>query len=274
MADDRYGGYGRGEDWRRREDSIFSDDDRPRQARQRERGWSDSPGEYDRERGGRDEDRGFFDRAGDEVRSWFGDEEAEQRRERDVRRDEARDAFAGRDYDRRYEGGRSRYGGTPDYERSGGYGAGASFAPEQAGYGQSMSGRREHGERSSFGRGRSHWDDNYRRWRERQMERFDREYDDYCRERQQQFEQDFDSWRSSRLTEGGVGGASAPRGDAGGRERTSRGTGSQGAGATTTGGTAAASRSSTGSKSGETENAVGAGGETGTSRGRGGRSRS
>src|SRR3546814_4169656 len=30
-----------------------------------------------------DEDRGFFDRAGDEVRSWFGDEEAERRREHD-----------------------------------------------------------------------------------------------------------------------------------------------------------------------------------------------
>lgn len=38
-------------------------------------------------RGSRDynEDRGFFERAGDEVRSWFGDEEAERRREQDVR---------------------------------------------------------------------------------------------------------------------------------------------------------------------------------------------
>ncbi|MES2043458.1 MAG: DUF2171 domain-containing protein [Pseudomonadota bacterium] len=35
-----------------------------------------------------DEDRGFFERAGDEVRSWFGDEEAERRRERDARRDQ------------------------------------------------------------------------------------------------------------------------------------------------------------------------------------------
>ena len=33
-----------------------------------------------------DEDRGFFDRAGDEVRSWFGDEEAQRRREEDERR--------------------------------------------------------------------------------------------------------------------------------------------------------------------------------------------
>ena len=35
------------------------------------------------------EDRGFFDRAGDEVRSWFGDEEAERRRQFDQRQDEA-----------------------------------------------------------------------------------------------------------------------------------------------------------------------------------------
>lgn len=33
--------------------------------------------------GGRDDDRGFLDRAGDEVRSWFGDDEAEQRRSMD-----------------------------------------------------------------------------------------------------------------------------------------------------------------------------------------------
>ncbi|MCD2324034.1 DUF2171 domain-containing protein [Sphingomonas sp. IC-56] len=55
------------------------------------------PRDYDRQQGyrqqsqhqGRDErDRGFFERAGDEVRSWFGDEEAERRRERDQRYDE------------------------------------------------------------------------------------------------------------------------------------------------------------------------------------------
>ena len=36
------------------------------------------------------DDRGFFERAGDEVRSWFGDDEAERRREMDMRRDQAR----------------------------------------------------------------------------------------------------------------------------------------------------------------------------------------
>ncbi len=43
-------------------------------------------------------DRGFFERAGDEVRSWFGDEEAERRRERDMRYDDR----MGRDERRRY----------------------------------------------------------------------------------------------------------------------------------------------------------------------------
>ena len=36
------------------------------------------------------DDRGFFERAGDELRSWFGDDEAERRREIDARRDDAR----------------------------------------------------------------------------------------------------------------------------------------------------------------------------------------
>ena len=38
---------------------------------------------YSRERYGRGQDRGFFERAGDEIRSWFGDEDAERRRRRD-----------------------------------------------------------------------------------------------------------------------------------------------------------------------------------------------
>lgn len=33
----------------------------------------------------RDDDRGFFERAGDELRSWFGNEEAERRRSHDMR---------------------------------------------------------------------------------------------------------------------------------------------------------------------------------------------
>lgn len=39
-----------------------------------------------RGRDDRGEDRGFFERAGDEVRSWFGDDEAQRRREMDEQR--------------------------------------------------------------------------------------------------------------------------------------------------------------------------------------------
>jgi osmotically-inducible protein OsmY len=38
---------------------------------------------YYRGRYGRGEERGFFERAGDEIKSWFGDEEAERRRRAD-----------------------------------------------------------------------------------------------------------------------------------------------------------------------------------------------
>jgi CBS domain-containing protein len=45
------------------------------------RGYNRSPDERERD------ERGFLERAGDEVRSWFGDEEAERRRMRDERSD-------------------------------------------------------------------------------------------------------------------------------------------------------------------------------------------
>lgn len=123
---------------------------------------------------GRSEERGFLERAGDELRSWFGDEEAERRRERDLRRESGE---RGRDMPRR-RGAFSGWEADRDRERSG-------------------------TDRYAF-EGPETWDDNYRRWRAAQMERFDREYADYCRERQQQFARDFDSWRTSRLTAGGT----------------------------------------------------------------------
>ena len=41
-------------------------------------------------------------------------------------------------------------------------------------------------------------DDHYLSWRERQMAALDRDYEDYCREREQQFHSEFDSWRQQR----------------------------------------------------------------------------
>ena len=56
-----------------------------------------------------------------------------------------------------------------------------------------MGDQRDRGERYS-----ANPDDHYRSWRDKQMQSLDRDYQDYCREREQQFHQDFDSWRSQR----------------------------------------------------------------------------
>ena len=45
---------------------------------------------------------------------------------------------------------------------------------------------------------RSNQDDHYLSWRAKQIEALDRDYADYCEEREQQFHQDFDNWRLSR----------------------------------------------------------------------------
>ena len=45
---------------------------------------------------------------------------------------------------------------------------------------------------------RSRQDSHYLSWRDKQMEALDRDYADYCREREQQFHSDFDTWRSQR----------------------------------------------------------------------------
>ena len=59
------------------------DDERGGRYQQRSRGgYGRQPQGYDHD------DRGFIARAGDEVRSWFGDEDAERRREADARYDE------------------------------------------------------------------------------------------------------------------------------------------------------------------------------------------
>lgn len=41
-------------------------------------------------------------------------------------------------------------------------------------------------------------DDHYRSWRDRHMSELDRDYADFCREREQQFHSDFDDWRGQK----------------------------------------------------------------------------
>jgi hypothetical protein len=79
-----------------------------------------------------------------------------------------------------------------DRDRSGGFfGSMRNQARERGAFGG-------HGgwERSSP-KFRSTQDDHYLSWRARQIEALDRDYADYCREREQQFHEDFDSWRRS-----------------------------------------------------------------------------
>ncbi|MDB5691922.1 MAG: hypothetical protein JWO81_985 [Alphaproteobacteria bacterium] len=104
-GEDRYGG----DRWRDRERSNWQ--------RDRDHGRGEYRGQSGRGGyGGRDDDRGFFDRAGDEVRSWFGDEEAQRRREADERRWAREQGMTGR-RDNDYGRGPGSFGG-------GGFGTG------------------------------------------------------------------------------------------------------------------------------------------------------
>lgn len=140
---------------------------------------------------GYDEDRGFLDRAGDEVRSWFGDEEAERRRRLDERDEQEQEARYGGRSDSRYR---------PGAVSGGGYG---SYRAGSADYGAG----RGAGATSNWGLGagqdRNDWghDPNYHAWRSRQLEQFDRDYADYRREHQSRFDSDFGGWRQTRQTQ-------------------------------------------------------------------------
>jgi hypothetical protein len=54
---------------------------------------------------------------------------------------------------------------------------------------------REHSARRGYS---ANPDDHYLRWRDRHMSELDRDYADYCREREQQFHHDFGTWRTQR----------------------------------------------------------------------------
>jgi hypothetical protein len=121
-------------------------------------------------------ERGFFDRAADEVRSWFGDDDAERRRRRD-------DIESERDYRRQYGSDRPR--GQADFYSDPGY-PGTNHD----------SGRRQSRPND--------YDPGYRSWRDRQMEAFDRDYDEYRRENQGRFDSEFGQWRQQREGQRGL----------------------------------------------------------------------
>jgi hypothetical protein len=161
---------------------------------------------YDNDDFGRSEDREQGSWRGDERErgSWRGDERGwrddrhNQWEERDHRDEQGRGFM----FDER-EHGRSR-------EHS-------AFSSPSARYARGL--HRDDDRQ----RGRDQWqgsgdrfsastDHHYRSWRDRQMEALDRDYEDYCREREQQFHQDFDSWRRGRENRGGTGRSQSQQG--------------------------------------------------------------
>ncbi len=88
---------------------------------ERGRRWREGGPGGEREWGGRRaEDRGFLERAGDEVRSWFGDEEASRRRTRDEREYGGERGWGERGGPRE-RWGEERRGREDDWSRSWGY---------------------------------------------------------------------------------------------------------------------------------------------------------
>jgi hypothetical protein len=114
------------------------------------------------------------------------------------------------------------YGGSFGAGTSGGYGSGGygsefeggdrdsdrSYRPMAGDYGRSDSrsdspwGRDDYRRTSFAGSGSSGRDSDrhYHEWRQRQLDELDRDYDQYCRERQDRFENDFGTWRQGRMS--------------------------------------------------------------------------
>ena len=211
----------------------------------RERWRSDD--RFDRERAMRDrEDRGFFERAGDEIASWFGDDDAENRRRQDHVRDERegryQSAYSNRNEERRrplerdeaedpgrfwrerswdrgdFERDEDRLGSSGWRSRSRHFGHERDYRPMTGDYDRSEQFRAAGGlPRGRFDRDEDRFvsrsraplrerseDPNYSSWRQRHMDELDREYDDYARENQSRFEDDFSNWRQRRQEKRGL----------------------------------------------------------------------
>lgn len=136
------------------------------------------------------DERGFFDRAGDEIRSWFGDEEAERRREYDD--------YYNRPYgDPRDQSSRIGYASASNSSRylpNRGY---APYTGERSGFGSEDHGYRVRafGANHDYG---EHHDANYYAWRQQRINELDRDYAEYQNEHRQRFNNEFGSWRTRR----------------------------------------------------------------------------
>ena len=181
-------------------------------------------GRFEQSQRGPGDDRGFLERAGDEISSWFGDDEAERRREmdersgrgRDMGRDEGRRPYGSQDYrgadrrpDRNERPNRPYTGRLPERSDQGGdFGRrgpdmsreqGDNYRPMTGDYGRAPERFERETPRGTATSGvTAAHDRHYSEWRQRQIDEIDRDYDDYRREHQSKFESDFSNWRSTR----------------------------------------------------------------------------
>jgi hypothetical protein len=184
MAYDRYE-QRRG--WRERE---------PRDGDERfaERGYAGNRGRFEPDRGGFDRDRdrderGWFERAGDQLSSWFGDDDGDRRpRGEDYERFERNPRFRDEAYRRPYTG---RFGGRQGF--------GDRFGPDRVGTDRGQLDRGA-SQRDFTGAASGVHDPHYSEWRSRQIDALDRDYDEYRRENQARFEDEFSAWRGERQT--------------------------------------------------------------------------
>ena len=166
-------------------------------------------GQYDPQRSSNDrydrssrDDRGFFDRARDEVSSWFGDDDAERRRDRDdpseqdgrFGRERSKDSFE-QNPRFRDDGNRRPYTGRA------GSGLGFDDHQDRPSMGQNFDRgqtQREPVRRSSPPPSQGRHDPDYSQWRSRQIDELDRDYDEFRRENQSRFDSEFSTWRGQR----------------------------------------------------------------------------
>lgn len=165
------------------------------------RGSTVSPRGNDRyDRSGRD-DRGFFDRARDEVSSWFGDDDAERRRERDERSDEGRfgrdRGYYGDDRSARFQDDTTRRPYTGRTMGRSGFGDDFDRPSGSQAYDRGFS-QRDRGSSPTAPAAGSRHDSDYSEWRSRQIEELDRDYDEFRRENQSRFDREFSTWRGQR----------------------------------------------------------------------------
>ncbi|QIK77865.1 hypothetical protein G7077_02000 [Sphingomonas piscis] len=176
----------RGQDRNRERDRNFMFDDRSR-------GNRDFGRDQDRERMNRDRDhdRGFMDRARDTARSWLSDDDHDDRQRGSQGGSDWRD----RDNQNRFT--QQDHGWTSSHNRGQNQDRG-DMRPSMGGFGNQTGWQSFEQNRQQQQRPSAHPDDHYRSWRDKQMQSLDRDYEDYCREREQQFHSEFDSWRQNR----------------------------------------------------------------------------